>query len=57
MSPRRLANIMNGSDMKTCVLRQGAEAALMDPAQFAAYMRAETAKWARIVKSANVRPK
>ena len=51
-----IGHIMNGADMKNFVLSQGAEVALMDPAQFGAYMSSETAKWARVVKAANVKP-
>ena len=34
---------------------QGAEGAQMTPEQFAAFIRSELEKWARLVKSANIR--
>ena len=50
------AKVLNGADMQSFILGQGAEPALMDPAQFGAYIAAELAKWARVVKAANVKP-
>jgi len=50
-----VAKTINDPDMKSFMARYGAQAALMDPAQFSAYMRAETAKWAKVVKTANVK--
>ena len=38
------------------LVSQGAEPALMDPAEFGAYIKAESAKWARVIKAANVKP-
>ena len=46
---------INDPDMKGFMARYGAQAALMDPAQFGAYMKSETAKWAKVVKTANVK--
>lgn len=51
-----IAKIVNTPDMKNFILGQGAEPALMDPAQFGAYLKAEIAKWATVVKAANVKP-
>ena len=51
-----IARIVNDPEMKNFILSQGSEPGLMDPAQFGAYMKAEVAKWAKVVKSANVRP-
>ena len=28
----------------------------MDPAEFGAHIKAETAKWARVIKAANIKP-
>ena len=42
--------------MKNFIVSQGAEPALMDPAEFGAHIKAESAKWARVIKAANVKP-
>ena len=51
-----IAKIVNGADMKSFIVSQGAEPALMDPAEFAAHIKAETEKWARVIKAANIKP-
>ena len=51
-----IAKIVTGTDMKNFTLSQGAEPALLDPEQFGSYIKAETAKWARVVKAAQVKP-
>ena len=50
-----IAKIVNGADMRTFTLNQGAEPALLDPADFAAHIKSETAKWARVIKAANIK--
>jgi tripartite-type tricarboxylate transporter receptor subunit TctC len=50
-----IAKIVEGSDMKKFILSQGAEPALMDGLQFAGYIKAETAKWKRVISTANVK--
>jgi len=50
-----IAKIVDTPDIKSFILKQGAELALMDPATFGAYMTAERAKWAKVVKAANLR--
>jgi tripartite-type tricarboxylate transporter receptor subunit TctC len=50
------AKIVSGADMKNFILGLGAEPALLDPGEFASFIRSETAKWARVVKAANVKP-
>ena len=50
-----IAKIVNGPDMKNFILRQGAEPALMDPGEFGAHIKAEIAKWARVIKAANIK--
>ena len=50
------AKIVNGAEMKNFILSQGAEPALLDPGAFASFIKAETAKWARVVKAAHVKP-
>jgi tripartite-type tricarboxylate transporter receptor subunit TctC len=51
-----IAKIVNGTDMKTFIVSQGAEPALMDPAEFGAHIKAETAKWARVIRAAGIKP-
>ncbi|HKA41309.1 MAG TPA: tripartite tricarboxylate transporter substrate binding protein [Burkholderiales bacterium] len=51
-----IAKIVNGQDMTSFIVRQGAEPALMDPAEFGAHIKAESAKWARVIKAANIKP-
>ena len=50
-----VARIVNSAEMKTFLFNQGAEPALMDPAQFGAYLKADIAKWAKVVKTAGVK--
>ncbi len=47
---------VKGADMRNFIISQGAEPALMDPAEFAAHIKAETEKWARVIKAANIKP-
>jgi tripartite-type tricarboxylate transporter receptor subunit TctC len=51
-----IARIVNTPDMKHFISAQGAEPALMDPAKFGAYINAERVKWAKVIKTANVKP-
>ncbi len=50
-----VAKIVNSDDMKNFLASVGAEPALMDPREFAAYLKADTAKWAKVVKAANLK--
>jgi tripartite-type tricarboxylate transporter receptor subunit TctC len=50
------AKMMAQPDMKTYLLTQGAEPALMNPTEYGTYLKAEIVKWGKIVKSANVKP-
>ena len=49
------AKVVGGEDMKSYIVSQGAEPALMDPARFGTFIKAELAKWTRVVKAANVK--
>ena len=51
-----IAKIVNGADMTNFIVRQGSEPALMAPAEFGAHIKAESAKWARVIKAANIKP-
>jgi tripartite-type tricarboxylate transporter receptor subunit TctC len=42
-------------EVREALLKQGADAESSTPEQFAAYIRSELAKWAKVVKDANVR--
>jgi len=46
--------VLVSEDAKRKLEAQGVEALLDTPAQFAAYLKSETAKWARVVKEAHI---
>jgi tripartite-type tricarboxylate transporter receptor subunit TctC len=48
--------IVLGVDMQERLLALGTEPAPSTPAEFAAWLRTETAKWAKVLKDANIRP-
>jgi tripartite-type tricarboxylate transporter receptor subunit TctC len=50
-----LVKILNSPDMKQKLALQGAEAAPMSPAQFAAFIEAEVPKYARIIKASGAK--
>jgi len=50
-----IAKVANDPEMQKSIVAQGAEPALLDPAQLSAYLKAEIAKWAKVVKAANVK--
>jgi tripartite-type tricarboxylate transporter receptor subunit TctC len=50
------ARIVGSAEMKSFMLKQGAEPALRDPDGFGRYIRSETVKWASVVKAARVKP-
>jgi Uncharacterized protein conserved in bacteria len=49
-----LAQIVRLEDVKEALAKQGAEPVVTTPEQFSAYIRAEFAKWGKVVKAANV---
>ena len=51
-----LAKIAQTDDMKNFVQGQGAELALLGPEAFAADIKSDIAKWARVVKAAKIQP-
>ena len=51
-----LAKIAQTDDMKKFVQGQGAELALLGPEAFAADIKNDIAKWARVVKAAKIQP-
>jgi tripartite-type tricarboxylate transporter receptor subunit TctC len=47
--------VVNDADMKNFLLSQGAEPALLGPEEFRDYIRADIAKWAKVIKAAGIR--
>ena len=52
---REIVRVMNLPDVKSKIVAQGNFVIGDTPEQFAAYIRAESEKWARVVKQANIR--
>ena len=50
-----VAKITHSDDMKNFLAGVGAEPALMAPREFGAYLKADTARWAKVVKAANLK--
>ncbi len=50
-----VAKIVNSDDMKHFLAGVGAEPALMNPRELGAYLKADTAKWAKVVKAAKLK--
>jgi tripartite-type tricarboxylate transporter receptor subunit TctC len=50
-----VVKVVNMPDMQQYMASQGAEVALMGPEEFSAYIKADIAKWAKVVKSAGVK--
>ncbi len=48
--------MMAAPDMKAYLLSQGAEPSLMNPEEYGSYLKSEIAKWAKVVKAANIKP-
>ena len=47
--------IVNDTDMRNFLHSQGAEPALLGPEEFRAYIKADIAKWAKVIKAAGIR--
>ncbi len=47
--------IVNSEDFRQFLASQGAEPALMGPEEFRAYIQADIAKWAKVIKAANIK--
>jgi tripartite-type tricarboxylate transporter receptor subunit TctC len=52
---KELAAVLDQNETKQMFEKQGAEAESMTPAEFDAYIKAETIKWAKVVKAANIK--
>jgi tripartite-type tricarboxylate transporter receptor subunit TctC len=50
-----IVKIVNTPDMQKFMTNQGAEVALMGPAEFGAYIKADIEKWAKVVKAAGIK--
>jgi tripartite-type tricarboxylate transporter receptor subunit TctC len=50
-----IAKIVESADMRKFLLTQGAEPMVMDPPKFSEFLRAETDKWGKVVKGANLK--
>ena len=53
---KETAAVLRSPEMKERLAKDGAEPVASLPEEFAAYIRAETVKWAKIVKSAGIQP-
>lgn len=51
-----IVRIAASEDMKSFVLSQGSETAILGPEEFAAYIRADIERWAKVVKAAKIQP-
>ncbi len=50
-----IVKVVNTTDMQQFMASQGAEPALMGPEEFGAYIKADIARWAKVVKAAGVK--
>jgi tripartite-type tricarboxylate transporter receptor subunit TctC len=50
-----IAKALESAEMKSFIAAQGSEPALMDPVQYGEFLRAEIAKWGKVVKDAGLR--
>jgi tripartite-type tricarboxylate transporter receptor subunit TctC len=50
-----VAAVVDSEEMRTRFAREGAEPLRLTPAQFAAHLAAETAKWTRVVRDAGIK--
>jgi tripartite-type tricarboxylate transporter receptor subunit TctC len=50
-----ITKILNRSDVKEAWAKQGATPMLMTPAEFDKYLRADIEKWAKVIKTANIK--
>ena len=50
-----IAKLVGTDEMKKFLLTQGAEPMLLDPPKFSDFLRHETEKWGKVVKTANLK--
>jgi tripartite-type tricarboxylate transporter receptor subunit TctC len=53
---RDVVAIMQSAAMRAWLLEQGAEPVPGTPQEFAAFIRSETLKWGRVIKTAGIKP-
>jgi tripartite-type tricarboxylate transporter receptor subunit TctC len=53
---RELVKAYNAPDVKNQVLNTGSYVAADTPDEFAAFVRSESAKWAKVIRDANIKP-
>jgi tripartite-type tricarboxylate transporter receptor subunit TctC len=53
---REITSALHASDTKQHLAAEGAEIVASTPEQFGDYLAAETAKWARVIKAAGIKP-
>ena len=51
-----MAKALQNPEVRQRLLNDGAEPVGSSPEEFAAYLRAETAKWAKVVQAAGIKP-
>ena len=52
---KEIVRIVHSAEMKPRLIAEGAEPVGNTPAQFVEHMKSETAKWAKVIKAANIR--
>jgi tripartite-type tricarboxylate transporter receptor subunit TctC len=53
---KEITAALNAPDIKDFLFKQGLDAAPSTPEEFAAYMKSEMAKWAKVIKAAGIKP-
>ena len=53
---KEIVAILNQPEIKERFARDGAEVVAGSPEDFAAYIRSEAVKWAKVVKAAGIKP-
>ncbi|MGH8640081.1 MAG: Bug family tripartite tricarboxylate transporter substrate binding protein [Burkholderiales bacterium] len=53
---REMVELLQSPEMRAVLLAQGAEVASGSPEQFAAFIKSETLKWGKVIKTAGIKP-
>ena len=53
---RNSSQCCNMPDVKDVLFKQGLDASPSTPEQFGAYIKSETAKWAKVIKASGAKP-